>query len=1266
MRRLFAASRQMFICAWTDTSFMQLKRRVFDQITLFIAETIAIVALAELGVMCLLHYVVVSVNPIVEALVDTGLLTLIVSPLIVWRARVAFSRTAVSDSEACASEISTLRIQRRRSAIVAGGAGLVGLVVTGLAVLAALHEVHDEARARFDQLSERLVHEAQRRVEQARFGLQGGRGVFAASKSVERDEFRRYVESRDLPGDFPGVLGFGFIERVQRADLDAFVARERLDDAPDFSVWSLAEQGSPMADLPDLFVIKYCFPADRNARAWGLDIGSEKNRREAAEAAIATGLPSITAKIELVQNDANEVSFLYFVPVFRNGTHPTTAEERRQNLVGLCYAPITLSDALDDVVETVNGELDFEIFDGDNPEKSAQLYDYDRHLEHVRGDITAEHFKDRMFECATQVTFGGRTWTFTTSTTPAFEASIDYSTPIALAIGGVLLSLVASTLVYSLATSRASALALAQSMTSDLSRAKSQAEDALREVAAFRTTLDQHSIISIADQSGRIIDVNERFCEISGFTRAELLGQDHRILNSGNHPKAFWVDVWRTITAGKPWRGEVCNRGKRGELYWVDSIIAPFMGKNGKVEKYVSIRTDITTRVLARMQLERQQALLREMEAVANVGGWQYDRGADFVHWTDQTCRIHEVPDGYLPSLEEAVAFYAPEARAAIAEAVRNGIEQGEPWDLELPLITAKGRRIWVRAAGRAQSVDGKVSRLYGAFQDITAQVAARDAARAQAELIDLNVRCANLGTWNWNISDGLVEFNDIAQTMLGYEPGEWEPHVRAWESLVHPDDLADVTRTLSDHLEGRTSEYRCEHRLRRKDGTWAWVLDTGRVTERDPDGKALRALGVHVDVDAARRAAEALKSAEAHAVAASQAKSEFLANMSHEIRTPMTAILGYADLLTDSSLTPDDRTSHLDTIRRNGEHLLGIINDILDISKIEAGKMTVERIPLDPRRILLDVESLMRVKASAKGISLSIVQETPLPSSIQSDPIRLRQILVNLVGNAIKFTENGGVTLRAALDSANPARPLLNLTIEDTGIGLTSEQISRLFGAFQQADTSTTRKFGGTGLGLRICKTLAHLLDGDVSVSSQFGKGSTFKVSIATGSLDGVRLFGPAELRLDLTAPPKVSFETGPLLAGKRIFYAEDGPDNQRLISFHLRKAGAIVTVFENGRLALDALVDPATNLPLDPPPCDMLLTDMQMPEMDGYALAHTLRSLACPIPIVALTAHAMGGDAMKCIEAGCHAYVTKPIDKAALIRTCIQVLQVSPSVAA
>jgi len=1255
----------MFICVWTDTSFMQSKRCLFDQLTLFSVETIAIVALVELSVMCLLPHIPFEMGPGGAALVDTGLLTLFVSPLIVWRARAAFNRTN-GCSDALQSEVATLQIHRRRSAAVATGVGVMCLVVTGLAVLAALHEVHDESRARFDQLSERLVTEAQRRVDKVRFGLQGGRGVFAASISVERDEFRRYVESRNLADDFPGVLGFGFAERIARDDLDAFTERERMDGAPDFSVWSLAAQGSRMAQLPDLYVIKYCFPEDRNGRAWGLDVGSEQNRRAAAETAVATGQPTISAKIELVQDDGHEVSFLYFVPVFRNGSQPTTPDERRQNLVGLCYAPIALSEAFDDVVETVNGELDFEVFDGPTADKRSQLYDYDRHLDEAQGRITSENFKDRMFECATQVTFGGRTWTFTTSTTPAFEATIDYSTPIALAIGGTLLSVVAGTLVYSLITSRATALALAHSKTTDLSRAKSEMEDALREVAAFRTTLDQHSIISIADHRGRIVEVNNRFCEISGYSRAELIGQDHRILNSGTHPKAFWVEVWATIAAGKPWRGEVCNRSKRGDLYWVDSIIAPFTGKTGKVEKYVSIRTDITSRALARMQLERQQALLTEMEAVASVGGWQYDRGAKVVYWTDQTCRIHEVSDGYLPTLDEALSFYAPEARAAIARAVQRGLDLAEPWDLELPLITAKGRRIWVRAAGRAQSVDGKVSRLYGALQDVTAQVAARDAARAQAELIDLNVRCANLGTWNWNIADGSVEFNDIAQTMLGYEPGEWEPHVRAWEALVHPDDLTEVTRTLSDHLEGRTSEYHCEHRLRRKDGNWAWVLDTGRVTERDSAGKPLRALGVHVDIDTARRAAEALRSAEARAVAASQAKSEFLANMSHEIRTPMTAILGYADLLTDSSLTPDDRTSHLDTIRRNGEHLLGIINDILDISKIEAGKMTVERIPLDPRRILLDVESLMRVKASAKGISLSIVQETPLPSSIQSDPVRLRQILVNLVGNAIKFTENGGVTLRAALDSANPARPLLNLTIEDTGIGLTSEQISRLFGAFQQADTSTTRKFGGTGLGLRICKTLAHLLDGDVSLSSQFGKGSTFKVSIATGSLDGVRLFGPAELRLDLTAPPKVSFETGPLLAGKRIFYAEDGPDNQRLISFHLRKAGAIVTVFENGRLALDALVDPATNLPLDPPPCDMLLTDMQMPEMDGYALAHTLRSLACPIPIVALTAHAMGGDAMKCIEAGCHAYVTKPIDKAALIRTCIQVLQVSPSVAA
>ena len=390
----------------------------------------------------------------------------------------------------------------------------------------------------------------------------------------------------------------------------------------------------------------------------------------------------------------------------------------------------------------------------------------------------------------------------------------------------------------------------------------------------------------------------------------------------------------------------------------------------------------------------------------------------------------------------------------------------------------------------------------------------------------------------------------------------------------------------------------------------------------------------------------DALQIANAKAEAGSRAKSEFLANMSHEIRTPMTAILGYADLLIESEQTQEERQMHVRTIRRNGDHLLAIINDILDLSKIEAGKLRIERIQTSPMQILEHVASLMRVRASEKHLGFHVEVLGAIPETISSDPTRLRQILLNLTGNAVKFTLTGElrITMQMAT-SASAEHPRLKIAITDSGIGMRKEQIDTLFVAFSQADASTTRRFGGTGLGLVITRHLAQLLGGDVTVQSRYGEGSTFEVTIATGPLQGVRMLDTREQeRADLDPKVEVT-RTGPISA--RVLLAEDGPDNQRLISLFLRRAGATVTVAGNGRIACEFVERAAAA----GEPFDVILMDMQMPEMDGYAAAGELRKKGHRTPIIALTAHAMEGDREKCIAAGCSDYATKPIQRERLL---------------
>ncbi len=389
----------------------------------------------------------------------------------------------------------------------------------------------------------------------------------------------------------------------------------------------------------------------------------------------------------------------------------------------------------------------------------------------------------------------------------------------------------------------------------------------------------------------------------------------------------------------------------------------------------------------------------------------------------------------------------------------------------------------------------------------------------------------------------------------------------------------------------------------------------------------------------------QALREALVRAEGADRAKSMFLANMSHEIRTPMTAILGFCDFL-----KADECLDAVQTIRRNGEHLLQIINDILDLSKIEAGRMTVEILNCSPVEIIRDVVKLMQIRTDSKGLSLNVEFAGPIPATIHTDPTRLRQILINLIGNAVKFTQEGGVRVRVGLslpEAQDPsAQPRLQLVVADTGIGMTGEQIANLFQPFTQADGSMSRRFGGTGLGLTISKRLATMLGGNIAVTSQPGIGSVFQLTIATGPLDGVPMLSNLSEERKSSALSALREEEFRVQLDCRILLAEDGADNQRLISHILRHAGANVTIVADGLAATEAALQARDH----GCPYDLILTDMQMPVMDGYTATAKLRSEGYTGAIVALTAHAMSGDREACLAAGCDDYVSKPIRRSEL----------------
>jgi PAS domain S-box-containing protein len=375
------------------------------------------------------------------------------------------------------------------------------------------------------------------------------------------------------------------------------------------------------------------------------------------------------------------------------------------------------------------------------------------------------------------------------------------------------------------------------------------------------------------------------------------------------------------------------------------------------------------------------------------------------------------------------------------------------------------------------------------------------------------------------------------------------------------------------------------------------------------------------------------LRLARDEAQSANLAKSEFLANMSHEIRTPMNAILGFTDLLKRGyHRNPQDAERYLNTIQSSGKHLLSLINDILDLSKVEAGRLDIERLRFPAHRLAQEIVQVLGVKAVERGLELRIVYDGPIPETILSDPARLRQILTNLLGNAIKFTEHGYVELRLGLAEDEH----LCIDIRDTGIGIPEDKLESIFEPFVQAEASTTRRFGGTGLGLAISRRFARALGGEVRASSRPGQGSIFHLVIATGTLEGIRLLTPEEARETVDAPAE-SAQFGWRFAPARILVVDDGAENRELVRLVLEEAGLEVMEAENGLVALNLIA--ATSF-------DLVLMDMQMPVLDGFRATRQLRAEGKTLPIVALTANAMTGFEQELLGVGCNAYLTKPID--------------------
>ena len=1166
---------------------------------------------------------------------------------------------------------------------------------------------------------------------------------------------------------------------------------------------------------------------------------------------------------------------------------------------------------------------------------------------------------------------------------------------------------------------------------------------ALRDNQALLRALNLHAIVTVADRDGIITDANEAFCHLTGYSREEFIGRSHRIVNSGVHPPAFWAEMWKTIASGTPWRSDVCNRAKDGTLYWVDTFIAPFRGADGEIEKYISIRTDIsaskraerelarerlqlsnilegtdvgtwqwnvatgeavfnerwaeiagytlaevapadidtlqrlahpadlaraqallrrhfrgelprfecemrlmhreghwvwvldrgkvaawgedgkprwmagtrmdiTARKQAETALQASQALLDKTGRIAGVGGWSTDLDTRIVTWTDQTCRIHERELGHKPTLDECISYYTPEWRPTLEAAVATAVAGGKGWDLEVQIVTGTGRRVWVRTLGEAEFVDGRAARLVGALQDISERRRVDAELRASQALLDRAGRLARVGGWmldlrtlevHWsdetcrihdrepgfqptmadNLSDfrpeaaeafdqalrrgiktgepidlevsvttvrgrdiwvrlfGEVEFvngravrllgaiqditaqkalrmeltrnnevlNSVLENMpcglsvfdadlnlvasnrqfrevLGLPDSLFEPGPPNFETIIrynadrgeygdldpeaHVRDIVERARLPAvQHLFERTrpdgttlevhggpmpgggfvttytdiSERKrataeadrantllrgsidalddafalfdpedrlvlCNQRYRElypltrdamvpgvsfeaivrfgaERGQYAeavgrvddWVRErmvihrqpVSRLLQRLADGRTLRiverrmpdghTVGFRVDITELVNATEAAQQA-------SLSKSQFLANMSHEIRMPMNAILGMVALLRRTELTPRQADYAIKT-EGAARSLLGLLNDILDFSKVEAGKMTLDPQPFQIEPLLRDLSVILSANVGEKNVEVLFDIDPALPRQLVGDAMRLQQVLINLAGNAIKFTPEGEVVVAMRLQAREADAVQLEIAVTDTGIGIAPENQSRIFSGFTQAEASTTRRFGGSGLGLAISQRLIAMMGGELQIDSALGRGSRFHFSLrlplALGFEAGTEPGAEAGMEWPPSVQPDAQADVHPAVAAPipaarsaplRALVVDDNATTREVMARMGRSLGWTVEAAESGEQAL-ALLQSA---PEGSRRFQAVFVDCQMPGLDGWETSRRIHNLPGPTPVVVMvTAHghevlARRGEADQALLDG---FLVKPIT-ATMLREAVR----------
>lgn len=1106
------------------------------------------------------------------------------------------------------------------------------------------YQIHQNNQSRVEQVTkeslENTVKTIFTRIQLYQYGLRGARGAVltVGENNINRSLFHRYSSTRDIDVEFPGARGFGIIRRIKPNDTERFLASARADGWPDFKIREIN------ANPGERYVIQYIEPVERNVAAVGLDIASEKHRYNAAYAAMLSGEVRLTGPITLVQATGQpQQSFLILLPIYQGGAKPDNQTEREKLAIGWSYAPLSMTDILGGI------NLDASKF-------VLQIDDVTDDNEGIRFFSNADNLNQGLYPTETLQLIYGRSWRFTYAATPLFIQGLQLLSPVKIVVSGLFVSLLFAVLTGLMLLNQSN---------------KRRFHEEQGKLAALVNSSADGIISCTAD--GTVTSWNSGAEALFGYRQDEAKGQLIHTLVVPSELKDETTSFWQRLQLGESFVNvETTRLRKDGSTIPVSLTISPIystghkligvsktirdISKQKAVEaKIHELNANLESQVLSRTaELNKLNLLFEHILAAASEfaiiatdidGQIQlFNRGAEKLLGYS----ADEVVNKYTPLL-----FHDIEELSTRAESLRETYPSAEITDFQVLIYQS------VKAGVDSQewqycckdkhriAVNLVVTTMRNDHQDIVGYLfIATDITEQkqkhsellliQQQLIQRTAQltlaheAAELGFWEWRLDDNSLLWNQrmfefYEQPTFLNQNGLEYSH---WESRIHPDDRALTAAQLQAAVEGH-SQFIAKFRLILPSGKTRYIHGAAFV-ERNQQDEAIRVIGINRDITSERLLENNLRQAKEAADASNAAKSMFLANMSHEIRTPINAVQGLLQLLKATELTrqQDDYTSKAQVAAKS---LLNIINDILDYSKIEAGKLEVETYEFNLDEIMSELAILSSPILGNKNVELLFDIDKTIPEHLLGDGQKLKQVLLNLTSNAIKFTSEGEIIiqLHRFVDESNINR--IRFSVSDSGIGISAAQQQRIFDGFTQAEASTSRQYGGSGLGLVICKRMIQLMGGELQLQSELGKGSCFWFDLPCVVVDDSPQTAATPVVIDKYI---------------NVLIVDDNAIALEILRKAVEQLGATVFLANSGSSALKQVENCLTNHQK----IDVILMDYRMPDIDGFEAAIQIKAKfgAENLPIIIMIS-AFGREevvaSQKTKIAPYDAFLTKPV---------------------